>query len=503
MKKDCLSIQGIQNQLRNREISGKELVEETLKKIKEQEQKIGAFLFLDEEEALKKGGALDDKLQKGGSLDDVEGALYCVKDNIMVEDLPCTCGSNMLKNFISPYDGESVKVLNGAGGINLGKTNLDEFAMGSSTEHSAFQVTRNPFDNKRVAGGSSGGSAAAVAAGFSHFSLGSDTGGSLRQPAAFCGVLGLKPTYGLVSRHGLISFAPSMDQVGIIANNSRDIARVLSAIRGNASGKKRKDSKDYTLVRRKPVSYSRELRDWEENRGLTSKKTLEGVKIGFPKEFFEMPVKKEVTAAMEFARERMSAEGAEIMSVSIPHFRYGLSAYHVLTVVEALSNLARFDGVAYGKRASNYQNIRELIEKSRGQGFGEEVKRRLILGSYIMERDSLSFQKAKKVQNLLKEDFRKVFETVDLLFTPTTNTTAFNVGKKSKTPLDMQRLDEFTVPASLTGLPAISVPCQRSGELPVGGQLIGNYFDEAALLKGSLGLEYALRGENPLEEGKR
>jgi len=481
-----LTIQQIQKQLTNKKISAEELFRETLEKIREQEHKIGAFLCITEEEVLRKGRALDQKIQKGASLGNLEGALYSVKDNIMVKGQKCTCGSDMLKDFIAPYDGESILEINKAGGISLGKTNLDEFAMGSSTEHSAFKVTRNPRDYKLVAGGSSGGAAAAVAAGFGQFSIGSDTGGSIRQPAAFCGVLGIKPTYGLVSRLGLVSFAPSMDQIGILSGNVRDMARVLEEIQGPEF------SKDYTLIKRKPTSYYRELADFEEDRKSRGEKLLQGITIGIPKEFFEIPMEKDVESAMDLTMEAFKVQGAELVSVSLPHFRYSLSAYHVLTMVEAVSNLARYDGIAYGNQAPKAESITELIEKSRGQGFGEEVKRRLVLGNHILGREKTSLMKAKRVQELLKRDFQKVFEGADLIFTPTTNTTAFKPGKKSKNPMDMQRLDELTVAASLTGLPAVSVPCQEPGKLPVGGQLIANYFNESELLQGALSLETAL-----------
>ncbi|WP_160718898.1 Asp-tRNA(Asn)/Glu-tRNA(Gln) amidotransferase subunit GatA [Isachenkonia alkalipeptolytica] len=486
MDNQGLTIEQIQNQLVSKKYSAEELFKDTLDTIKEKEHKIGAFITLSEEEIVKKAQGLDRKLQKGTSLGNLEGALYSIKDNIMMKNQRCTCASNMLKNFIAPYDGECTLGLNEAGAVSLGKTNMDEFAMGSSTEHSAFKVTRNPRDYKRVAGGSSGGSAAAVAAGFGHFSLGSDTGGSVRQPAAFCGVLGMKPTYGLVSRLGLVSFAPSMDQIGILANNSRDIARVLEEIQGPDF------SKDYTLVRKKPVSYDQELQAFTKDRESRKEKPLKGITIGIPKEFFEISMEKEVEKALDSAMEAFKSQGAKLISLSIPHFGYGLSAYHVLSMVEAVSNLARFDGVGYGNRASNCENIEDVIEKSRGQGFGEEVKRRLILGNYILSKEKQSLVRAKKVQKLLQEDFQQGFQQADFLFTPTTHTTAFKLGKKSKSPLDMQRLDELTVPVSLTGLPAISVPCQEPGNLPVGGQLIGNYFDETVLLKGALGLEQVL-----------
>ena len=482
MENEPLTIQETQQQLVSGKISAEELFKEFLAKIKEKEHKIGAFITLTEEEVLNRGRALDQKLQKGISLSSLEGALYSVKDNIMVKNVKCTCGSKMLKNFIAPFDGESIAAIDDAGGISLGKTNLDEFAMGSSTEHSAFKVTRNPMDHKRVAGGSSGGAAAAVAAGFGHFSIGSDTGGSLRQPAAFCGVLGLKPTYGLVSRQGLISFAPSMDQIGVLANNCWDAARVLEELQKSTL-------KDYTMVRSKPVSYHRDLAGFAKERRDQKEPLLKGMGIGLPREFFEGPMEKAVEQALEASIDRLQRQGARLIPVSIPHLEYALSAYHIITMAEAVSNLARFDGVAYGSRASKTGDIRELIEKSRGQGFGEEVKRRLIFGNQILTREKESLLRAKKVQDLLKQDFQRAFQQVDLLFTPTTNTTAFKLGQKSRSPLDMQRLDEFTVAASITGLPAISVPCQEPGSLPVGGQLIGNYFEELRLLKGALGLQ--------------
>lgn len=500
MDNQRLTIKAIQKKLGDKIFSAEELFKDTLKTVKENEHRISAFISLTEEEVLTKGRALDRKLQKGASLGNLEGALYSVKDNIMVKNQKCTCASRMLENFTAPYDGESIIAVNSAGGVCLGKTNLDEFAMGSSTEHSAFKVTRNPRDDKRVAGGSSGGSAAAVAAGFGNFSLGSDTGGSVRQPAAFCGVLGLKPTYGLVSRLGLVSFAPSMDQIGVLSNNLWDMARVLEEIQGGDL------SKDYTLVRRKPTAYYRELIGFTEDRKERKErkeKLLEGITIGIPKEFFDIPMEREVEKALALAMEALKSKGARLIPASIPHFSYSLAAYHVLAMVESVSNLARFDGVAYGSRASNYENITELIEKSRGRGFGEEVKRRLILGNHILSTEKKSLVQAKRVQELLKRDFQQAFQQADLLFTPTTNTTAFKPGKRSHSLMDMQRLDEMTVAASITGLPAISVPCQEPGKLPAGGQLIGNYFDESLLFRAALGIEEGLREKTNDQTGER
>lgn len=489
MDNQARTISGIQKDLREKKYKAEELFKETFKKIKKEEHKIGAFITLNEEEVLIKGRKLDRKIEKGTPLGDLEGALYSVKDNIMVKNQKCTCGSNMLKNFVAPYDAESVVAVNDSGGIALGKTNLDEFAMGSSSEYSAFKVTRNPRDHQRVAGGSSGGSAAAVAAGFGEFSLGSDTGGSVRQPASFCGVLGLKPTYGLVSRMGLVSFAPSMDQIGIMANNCWDTARVLTHIQGSHPRYRGKESKDYTGVRTRHRSYYRDLRNlWEQGKAQ-GKKPLEDLTVGIPEEFFEGPMENGVEKAMDKAMEGLRKQGARLISLSVPHFSYGMSSYYVLAMVEAVSNLARFDGVAFGKAPSKAEDIRELIEKSRSQGFGKEVKRRLLLGSYILNHQKEALYRAKEVQRLLRKDFEKAFQQADLLFTPTSNITAFKPGKKGERPSDMQQLDELTVSASLVGLPAISVPCQDSGELPVGGQLIGNYFQEVGLLMGALSLE--------------
>ena len=501
MENHGLTITGIQKDLQKGKYSAEELFKENLKRIKEQEHKIGAFITLREEEVLAKGRALDRKIQKGTPPGELEGALYSVKDNIMVKNQKCTCASRMLKNFVAPYDGESVMGVNNGGGISLGKTNLDEFAMGSSSEHSAVKLTRNPRDHKRVAGGSSGGSAAAVAAGFGHFSLGSDTGGSVRQPAAFCGVLGLKPTYGLVSRMGLVSFAPSMDQVGILANNCWDTARVLTCIQGSNSKNRREASRDYTGVGTKPRSYYRKLISHGEDRKAQGEKLLKGMTVGVPEEFFQGAMEKGVAKAVETAREGLKAQGARLVSLSIPHFLYGLSAYYVLSMVEAVSNLARFDGVAYGNPPKKTKDIEELMEKSRSQGFGREVKRRLMLGNYILNHQKEAIGKAKGVQGLLKRDFEKAFCQADLLFTPTANVTAFKPGKKSENPLEMQRLDELTVPASITGLPAISVPCHGPGDLPVGAQLIGNYFDEEKLLIGALSLETFFQRRTDGDEG--
>ena len=494
MEYHSLSIGQLQKALVEKRFSAKEFFQGTLGKIKEEEHKIGAFISVAEEEVLKKGQDLDLKIQKGESLGNLEGALYSVKDNIMVKNYKCTCASQMLKNFMAPYDAEAVEEVSRRGGVLLGKTNLDEFAMGSSTENSGFKITRNPWDYKRVAGGSSGGSAAAVAAGFGQFSLGSDTGGSIRQPASFCGVLGIKPTYGLISRQGLVSFAPSMDQIGVLSNNVWDMARVMDAIVGPTG------SKDYTLVRKKPDKYYGKLLSFSEERRSLKEKLLKGITIGIPKEFFETSLDKEVEKSLEAAMEAFKHQGANLISTSIPHFAYGLSAYYVITMVEAVSNLARFDGVAYGKRASKYEDVMEIMEKSRSRGFGDEVKRRLILGNHILNNEKKSLYRAKNLQERLTKDFQKAFQQCDFLLTPTTHTTAFKVGKRNENPMDIQGLDELTVAVSLAGLPAITVPCPKFGSLPVGGQLIGNHFKESLLLRGALALETDL--EAYYEHGK-
>lgn len=436
-----------------------ELTRAVFERIEAVEEKLGSYVTLDKENALAKA-AVPGK----GTL---SGIPIAVKDNICTEGVKTTCSSNILGNFIPAYESTVTGKLLDEGYVLIGKTNLDEFAMGSSTENSAFGRTKNPWDLERVPGGSSGGSAAAVAADECIAALGSDTGGSIRQPAAFCGVVGLKPTYGRVSRYGLVAFASSFDQIGPLTKNVKDSAILMNAIAGH-------DKFDST-------SADVPVPDFTASLGHD----IKGMKIGVPSEFFIEGMDKEVEAAVREAIRKIESLGAEAVEISMPHTGYAVAAYYLLATSEASSNLARYDGVRYGLRAEG-EDLIDMYMKTREQGFGAEVKRRIILGTYALSSGYYDayYKKAQQVRTLIKRDFEKAFETVDVMVTPTTPTAAFKAGEKTADPLQMYLSDIFTLSINLAGVPGISVPCGfTSASLPIGLQIIGKHFDEEAVLK--------------------
>src|SRR5690625_1768057 len=462
------SIKKLESMLHKKHISAEELIQMSLDQIEEEEEEVKAIITLNKEEALEEARALD---QAGMQKDAPFFALpIAVKDNLMTKDLRTTSASQFLRNFDHPlYDATTVKKLKHAKAINLGKLNLDEFSMGSSTENSSYQITRNPWNTDYVPGGSSGGSAAAVASGEVLFSLGSDTGGSIRQPASFSGVVGMKPTYGLVSRHGLIALAPSLEQVGPITQNVEDNARVLEVIAGY-------DRFDSTSTRKEIPSYTEALTG-----------DIKGLKIAVPQEYLGDGVHPEVKESIEYALQMFELLGVRWEKVSMPHSDYAAAAYYVIASAEASSSLARFDGIRYGVRAEEAKNLDELFKLSRSQGFGDEVKRRIIAGTFALSSgNNLEvFQKAQKVRTLIKREFDSIFEHFDVVMGPTTPTPAYKVGTIIEDPLQMYMNDLLTVPVNLAGVPAISLPCGFTEEegLPLGLQIIGKPFDESTLYR--------------------
>ncbi len=453
--------------LTDKKISANELISSFIKKIDKENEELNAFLLVNKEEALKQAEELDEKIQNGHKPGPLEGIPLAVKTNINTIGLETNCASKILEGFVPPFDATAIKRLKDAGVIIIGKTNMDEFAMGSSNEHSAFGPVKNPWDKSRTPGGSSGGSLAAVAAGMSPVSLGSDTAGSVRQPAAFCGVTGLKPTYGRISRYGLIAFASSLDQIGPAARSAEDVAHLLKIMAGN-------DKYDSTSSAEKVSDYPAMLNE-----------SIKGKKIGIPGECFSEGLDDEIKKAVEKVIEFYKDSGCEITEVSLPHMEYAIACYYILAPAEASSNLARYDGIRYGFRVNEALPMRELYSVTRGQGFGEEVKRRIMLGTYVLSAGYYDayYKKAQKVRTLIQKDFEKVFSDVDFLVTPTTPSTAFKIGEKMDDPLDMYLSDIYTATANLSGIPAISVPCGFDSKgLPIGFQLLGRWFEEGNLL---------------------
>jgi aspartyl-tRNA(Asn)/glutamyl-tRNA(Gln) amidotransferase subunit A len=448
--------------------SVKELVNDFFLKINTQDPKINSYICTTKDYAFAQAENIDKLIQNGEKLPPLAGIPIAIKDNICTKGVPTTCASKMLKNFVPPYESTASSKLWSSGGICLGKTNLDEFAMGSSTETSIFGVTSNPWDINRVPGGSSGGSAASVAAGLCAAAIGSDTGGSIRQPASFCGVVGLKPTYGRVSRWGLIAFASSLDQIGPITNTVSDAAEILYLISG-------KDPLDSTCLDNPVPNYIGDLN-----------KSIKGLKIGIIKECFEHPgLNSEVKESVLSAVERFKTLGAEIINIECPRFNDGIATYYVIAPSEASANLARYDGVKYGYRSNEGSNLIEMTSKSRAEGFGDEVQRRILIGTYALSAgySDAYYKKAQKVRTLIRKDFDNAFMKVDILITPTCPTTAFLKGDYVNDPLSMYLSDLLTVPANLAGLPAISIPCGFDTKgLPIGLQLIGNVLEEDRIL---------------------
>lgn len=453
--------------LEKKEITSVELMQAFIDRTRAVDDKVKAFLHFDAEDALAQARASDERRSEGKTLGPLDGIPVGIKDILAVKGQPLTCASRILEDFISPYDATGIAKLRAAGAILWGRLNMDEFAMGSSTENSAFKQTANPWNLECVPGGSSGGSAAAVAAAQAPVTLGTDTGGSIRQPAAFAGIVGLKPTYGLVSRYGLVAFASSLDQLGPMGQSVEDVAMLLQAIAGH-------DPLDSTSCKVELPDYTKAARD-----GNIPKK------IGVPKEYFGEGLDDEVRAAVERAIMFYKDQGSEIVDVSLPMMEYAIPVYYIIAAAEASSNLARYDGVRYTKRSERAKDAVDLYFKSRGEGFGEEVKRRIALGTYVLSSGYYDayYLRAQKVRSLIRADFMKAFEEVDVLLTPTTPTPAFEKGERVSNPLTMYLNDIYTSSVNLAGLPGISVPCgfAKSG-LPMGLQLIGKPFDEATLL---------------------
>ncbi|MGD9678977.1 MAG: Asp-tRNA(Asn)/Glu-tRNA(Gln) amidotransferase subunit GatA [Vulcanibacillus sp.] len=468
-----LTISEIHSRLRNREITATDLVNESLGRIEKVERDVQAFISLDKENALNKAKEIDVSLTQSENIGILAGLPAGIKDNIVTEGVITTCGSKILANYNPIYSSTVYKKILASQSIMIGKTNMDEFAMGSSTEYSSFHPTYNPWNLDYVPGGSSGGSAAAVAAREVYYALGSDTGGSIRQPASYTGVVGLKPTYGLVSRFGLVAFASSLDQIGPITKNVEDSASVLQAIVGY-------DERDST-------SANVEIPDYKSS--LTGE--IKGLRIGIPKEYLGEGIDLEVKVKIMEAIKTFQGLGAICEEVSLPHSDYAVATYYIIAPAEASSNLARYDGVRYGVRTDSAENLIDMYKKTRSEGFGDEVKRRIMLGTYALSSGYYDayYLKAQQVRTLIKQDFEQVFAKYDLILGPTVPTTAFKIGENINNPLTMYLNDILTVPINLAGLPAISIPCGLVEGLPVGLQLVGNYFDEKTILRASYAFE--------------
>ncbi|MDK8643499.1 Asp-tRNA(Asn)/Glu-tRNA(Gln) amidotransferase subunit GatA [Niallia taxi] len=465
----------LQDLLLKKELSVTDLVQEAYTRIKDVDEKVQAFLTLDEENAFNQAKQLDSLLAAGEKTGPLFGLPIGIKDNIVTKNLRTTCSSRILENFNPIYNATVMEKLHNAGTITIGKLNMDEFAMGSSTENSYYMNTKNPWNLDTVPGGSSGGSAAAVAAGEVLFSLGSDTGGSIRQPAAYCGVVGLKPTYGRISRFGLVAFASSLDQIGPITRTVEDNAFLLNAISGV-------DPMDSTSANVAVPDFTK---------GLTG--DIKGLKIAVPKEYLGEGVSEEVRQSVLDALKVLEKLGATWEEVSLPHSKYALATYYLLSSSEASANLSRFDGIRYGYRADNAESLIELYKQTRAEGFGDEVKRRIMLGTFALSSGYYDayYKKAQKVRTLIKKDFEDVFEKYDVIVGPTTPTPAFKIGEKVNDPLTMYANDILTIPVNLAGVPGISVPCGFSNGLPLGLQIIGKHFDEESVYKVAYAYEQA------------
>jgi aspartyl-tRNA(Asn)/glutamyl-tRNA(Gln) amidotransferase subunit A len=471
------SITDVRSAIASGEATATEITERYLARIAEQDPRIHAFLSVDREYALAQAARVDEIKSKGGALPPLAGVPLGIKDVLTLEGFPATAGSKILEGYRPPYTATAVRRLADAGAIFVGKLNCDEFAMGSSNENSAYGPVHNPHDLNRVPGGSSGGSAAAVAAGMSLATLGTDTGGSIRQPASFCGVVGVLPTYGRVSRYGLIAFASSLDRIGPFAANIRDAATVLRVIAGH-------DPMDATSSPLPVPDYTAEL-----------DKGVRGMKLGVPAEYFAEGLDPEVRAAIESGIEKLRAAGAEIRNISLPHTRYAIPTYYVIATAEASSNLARYDGVRYGFRAPKSDTLASMYRRTRDLGFGAEVKRRILLGTYVLSHGYYEayYRKAQQVRRLLADDFLRAFREVDAILTPTAPTPAFRIGEKSDDPVAMYLADIYTVTASLAGICGVSVPCGNSREgLPIGMQILGRHFDESTVFRIGQALENAI-----------
>jgi aspartyl-tRNA(Asn)/glutamyl-tRNA(Gln) amidotransferase subunit A len=467
-----LSAAQIAARIQSKQVSCREVTDEFLERIEAVEPQISAFVSVTSEEARRRADMLDRRLAAGEDIGPLGGVPIAVKDNMCTKGIRTTCSSKMLENFVSPYDAHVVERLATDGAVILGKANMDEFAMGSSTENSAFFPTRNPWDESRVPGGSSGGSTASVAAREVPISLGSDTGGSIRQPAAFCGCVGLKPTYGLVSRYGLVAFASSLDQIGPVSNTVEDAALLLQSIAGH-------DRRDSTSINRAVPNYVEALTG-----------DIAGLRIGIPKEFFGQGVESYVQNAVYAAIDELKKLGAEVVEVSMPTAEYALACYYIIAPSEASSNLARYDGVKYGLRVVEAgDDVIQMASRTRAAGFGHEVQHRILIGTHALSSGFYDayYAKAQKVRTLIRRDFDAAFEKCDVLATPTAPSTAFPLGEKAGDPLAMKLADVCTIPVNMAGLPALSLPCGMEGGmeggLPIGLQLIGRLLDESTLLR--------------------
>jgi aspartyl-tRNA(Asn)/glutamyl-tRNA(Gln) amidotransferase subunit A len=473
-----LSATEIRRKVAAREVSAEEVAKAHLDRLAAVEPKIDAYLLVLEERALAKARALDVALAAGRPAPALAGVPVAIKDVLALEGLPTTCGSRILEGYRPPFTGTAVARLEAAGAVVIGKTNMDEFAMGSSTENSAYKKTRNPWDLSRVPGGSSGGSAAAVAAGTAPLALGSDTGGSIRQPAAFCGIVGLKPTYGRVSRYGLVAFASSLDQIGPLARSVEDVALLASVLCGH-------DPLDSTSASLPVPDFST---------ALTA--GARGARIGVPWGFLKEGVETGQLARFREALGVLEKAGARLLEVELPHLPHAIATYYIVATAEASSNLARFDGVRYGLRAPQPADLRRLYGDTRDQGFGPEVKRRIILGTFVLSSGYYDayYLRAQRVRSLIRRDFERAFEECDVVATPTSPVPAFRLGEKTDDPLQMYLADVFTVPANLAGIPGLSIPCGFAAGLPAGLQLLARPFDEQALLR--LGAAYQAETEH-------
>jgi aspartyl-tRNA(Asn)/glutamyl-tRNA(Gln) amidotransferase subunit A len=458
----------LQSALTRREVTSEELTGQYLQAIRQRDPKVNAYLHIDEDAVLASARAIDQRRQKGEKLGRLAGMPIAIKDVLCTTGVPTTCGSKILEKFVPPYDAHVVTCLKQADAVILGKTNMDEFAMGSSTENSAYKTTCNPWDLERIPGGSSGGSAAAVAACEAPWSLGTDTGGSIRQPASLCGIVGLKPTYGRVSRFGLVAFASSLDQIGTLTHDVHDAAMLMEVIAGH-------DHRDSTCVN-KPVPAYTESVD----------RAVQPLTIGVAKEYFGEGLDAEVEASIRAALKVYADQGAKIVDISLPHSPYAVAVYYLVATAEASSNLARYDGVHYGHRAKSFANLIDMYSRSRGEGFGKEVKRRIMLGTYALSsgyKDAY-YLKALKVRRLIKDDFDEAFANCDVVLGPTSPTAAFKIGERTANPLSMYLSDIYTISCNLAGIAGISIPCgfTKSG-LPIGLQILGPPFEEEKMLR--------------------
>ncbi len=469
-----LTIHQLHDLLVRKEVTSREATEALYRRINEVDAHVKAYLLLTQKEAFHQADQVDRQIVRGEEIGDLAGIPLGLKDILCTKGIQTTCASKILEGYIPFYDGTVIKKLKEREAVFLGKLNMDEFAMGSSTENSGFQITHNPWNLERIPGGSSGGSAAAVAADECIAALGTDTGGSIRQPAACCGVVGLKPTYGRVSRYGLVAFASSLDQIGPITKDVEDCAILMNAISGY-------DPHDSTSVNTEVPNYKESL-----------KKEVKGIRIGIPEEYWVEGMDPEVEKSVKEAIDLFKKLGADIQSISLPHTEYAVAIYYIIATAEASSNLARYDGVKYGLRIKGYRDLMEMYTQTRAKGFGKEVKRRIILGTYVLSAGYYEayYRKASQVRTLMRKDFEEAFQRVDVIVTPTAPTPAFRVGEKTENPLQMYLSDIHTIPVNLTGIPAISIPCGFNHEnLPIGLQIMGKPFGEGMLLRAAYTFE--------------